>query len=109
MTRQTAAQGTILEILRMSTEDGPGIRTTVFFKGCPLGCLWCHNPESINPKPQIQWVKTACIGCGICVEACPQKALSQTGEAIIMINRKICAGCGTCARECPSAAMPVAS
>jgi len=97
--------GTILEILRMSTEDGPGIRTTVFFKGCPLACLWCHNPESISPKTQVQWVQTACIGCCICVEACPQKALTQTGDAIIIIDRSLCLGCGTCAGECPSAAM----
>ena len=57
-------QGTILEIIRMSTEDGPGIRTTVFFKGCSLNCSWCHNPESISSKPQIQWLGTSCIGCG---------------------------------------------
>ncbi len=105
MTKHLSTQGTILEILRMSTEDGPGIRTTVFFKGCSLQCAWCHNPESISPKPQIQWVQTACIGCGICVDACPQKALAQTGNAIIVIDRSLCLGCGTCARECPSAAM----
>ncbi|MEN6421496.1 MAG: 4Fe-4S cluster-binding domain-containing protein, partial [Smithella sp.] len=60
-------QGTILEIVRMSTEDGPGLRTTVFFKGCSLNCSWCHNPESISPKPQIHWLSASCIGCGICV------------------------------------------
>ncbi|MEN6509520.1 MAG: 4Fe-4S binding protein, partial [Smithella sp.] len=100
MTHQNKPYGTILEIIRMSTEDGPGIRTTVFFKGCPLACQWCHNPESISPKPQIQWIQTSCIGCGICVETCPEKALEQISEGII-INRSVCTGCGLCTEECP--------
>ena len=104
MTHQKTQKGTILEIIRMSTEDGPGIRTTVFFKGCPLTCRWCHNPESISPKPQIQWIKTSCIGCGICVETCPEKALGQTSEGIT-INRTVCTGCGLCTEECPTTAM----
>ncbi|PKN68878.1 MAG: glycyl-radical enzyme activating protein [Deltaproteobacteria bacterium HGW-Deltaproteobacteria-12] len=97
-------QGTVLQIIRMSTEDGPGIRTTVFLKGCPLHCLWCHNPESISPRPQIQWIKTSCIGCGICVKACPEKALEQT-EKDISINHSTCNGCGLCTEECPTTAM----
>jgi pyruvate formate lyase activating enzyme len=59
----TAITGIVLEIQRMSTEDGPGIRTTVFMKGCPLKCIWCHNPESIRVKPQVQWIGSRCIGC----------------------------------------------
>ncbi|MFA5285505.1 MAG: 4Fe-4S dicluster domain-containing protein, partial [Smithellaceae bacterium] len=97
-------KGTLLEILRMSTEDGPGIRTTVFFKGCSLACQWCHNPESISPKPQIQWIKASCIGCGICVETCPEKALVKTPKGIA-INRRICNGCGLCTEQCPTTAM----
>ena len=97
-------RGTILEIVRMSTEDGPGIRTTVFFKGCPLNCLWCHNPESISIKPQIQWIGTSCIGCGICVKTCEELALEQTEKGII-INRSVCNGCGLCTEECPTTAM----
>jgi pyruvate formate lyase activating enzyme len=97
-------QGTILEIIRMSTEDGPGIRTTVFFKGCPLNCSWCHNPESISMKPQIQWIQSSCIGCGICVKTCPEAALEQT-EKHIIINRSVCSGCGLCTEECPATAM----
>jgi pyruvate formate lyase activating enzyme len=97
-------QGTILEIVRMSTEDGPGIRTTVFFKGCSLHCLWCHNPESISPKPQIQWIATSCIGCGICVDTCEKSALEKTQKGIL-INRAVCNGCGLCTEECPTTSM----
>lgn len=104
MTQHQAPKGIILEILRMSTEDGPGIRTTVFFKGCSLACKWCHNPESISSKPQIQWMKTGCIGCGICVETCPEKALAKTLEGIT-INRQLCTGCGLCTEECPTTTM----
>jgi len=94
----------ILEIQRMSTEDGPGIRTTVFFKGCSLKCSWCHNPESISKHPQLHWVGNRCIGCKSCLEVCPQQALtlSETG---MVIDRTLCDGCGECAEECPSTAL----
>lgn len=95
----------ILHLQRLSTEDGPGIRTTVFFKGCPLHCLWCHNPESISSHPQIQWIETRCIGCGTCLETCPNGALSRTQEGSIVINRERCQGCGECAAACPTNAM----
>ena len=96
--------GTVLEIQRMSTEDGPGIRTTVFMKGCPLSCTWCHNPESISPLPQVHWVATRCIGCHICIDTCPEGALTLAGTAI-EINRDHCTGCGQCTEACPSTAM----
>jgi pyruvate formate lyase activating enzyme len=97
-------QGTILRIQRMSTEDGPGIRSTVFFKGCPLRCIWCHNPESISPKPQVHWVKSRCIGCRSCIEACTKGALAAT-ERGISIDRSTCDSCAACVQACPSTAM----
>ena len=96
--------GTVLEIQRMSTEDGPGIRTTLFFKGCTLKCAWCHNPESISPKPQLQWVESRCIGCKTCLEVCSEGALTFKPEGL-EIDRDKCKGCGTCAEECPSTAL----
>ena len=95
----------ILHLQRLSTEDGPGIRTTVFFKGCPLHCLWCHNPESISTQPQTQWIETRCIGCGTCLETCPNGALSRAQDGRILIDRGICQGCGDCAAACPTNAM----
>jgi pyruvate formate lyase activating enzyme len=102
MTKQDT--GTILEIQRMSTEDGPGIRTTIFFKGCTLKCLWCHNPESISPKPQIQWVGSRCIGCKSCIAVCPNGALSLDPGGMD-IDRSACNACGACVIECPTTAM----
>jgi pyruvate formate lyase activating enzyme len=100
----TALNATLFQIQRMSTEDGPGIRTTIFFKGCSLRCAWCHNPEGISPKPQVCWVGNRCIGCKTCLDVCPDGALTFTEEGVA-INRKVCSGCGLCAEECPSTAM----
>lgn len=94
----------VLEIQRMSTEDGPGIRTTVFFKGCTLKCRWCHNPESISPHPQIHWMANQCIGCKTCLTLCPEGALAFTEKAN-QIDRNRCTGCGLCVQECPAAAL----
>ena len=97
-------EGLVLEIQRMSTEDGPGLRTTVFFKGCSLKCAWCHNPESISTYPQIHWIGSRCIGCRTCLETCSHNALSLTLDGIL-INRDVCDGCGLCVEECPSTAL----
>ncbi len=94
----------VLEIQRMSTEDGPGLRTTIFLKGCPLACTWCHNPESIPRAPQIHWIGSRCIGCRLCLATCPRGALSEGPDGII-IDRDVCQGCGACVEECPSTAL----
>jgi pyruvate formate lyase activating enzyme len=99
-----AIKGLYLHTQRLSTEDGPGIRTTLFMKGCPLRCWWCHNPESLSREPQTQWNETYCIGCETCVSVCPNGCLSRTLEGIV-INRECCQACGTCAEACPSTAM----
>lgn len=97
-------KGAILHLQRLSTEDGPGIRTTVFFKGCPLHCAWCHNPESLALKPQVQWLENRCIDCETCVESCLDGCLSMADTGIF-IDRAHCKGCGTCVEACPSGAL----
>jgi pyruvate formate lyase activating enzyme len=104
MTETNTIYGRLLEIQRLSTEDGPGIRTTVFLKGCYLSCQWCHNPESISFKPQLQWLKSNCIGCRSCVSVCPNQALSFIEDEII-IDRNSCKADGICTEECPSGAL----
>lgn len=94
----------ILNYQRMSTEDGPGLRTTLFVKGCPLKCRWCHNPESISPKQHIEWFGVRCIGCGQCVKTCPNGALKPTEQGIT-VDRKKCVACGHCVEECPTGAL----
>jgi pyruvate formate lyase activating enzyme len=97
-------QGTILNIQKMSTEDGPGIRTTVFFKGCGLHCAWCHNPESIAFQPEIQWFSVRCLGCRTCITTCPQGALTLS-ESGLHIDRAKCDGCHLCTEACPANAI----
>lgn len=99
-------KGTILRIQRMSTEDGPGIRSTLFFKGCPLKCFWCHNPESISPLHEPYWMKAKCIGCRSCVAACPTRALAAA-DGRIAIDRSLCSRCGDCSQACPTTALSV--
>lgn len=97
-------RGLILHLQRLSTEDGPGIRTTVFFKGCPLRCEWCHNPESLSPHAQIHWLEVNCIACETCLDICPQQALAMSSEGVV-IDRVRCDGCGMCAQVCPAHAI----
>jgi len=98
-----APVATVLEIQRMSTEDGPGIRTTVFFKGCTLACAWCHNPESIARKPQVVWHDWKCIGCRTCEAVCPEGAISFDADGMSW-DRHRCTACGTCTTHCPTTA-----
>src|SRR5512137_752001 len=93
-------------VQRFSTEDGPGIRTTVFMKGCPLRCAWCHNPEGLSPRPDLMWYDVRCIAAGECLQVCPRSALTMT-SAGIQIDRARCNLCGECAGACPAAALEV--
>ncbi len=92
-------QGRVLSIERMAVHDGPGIRTTVYLKGCSLRCRWCHNPESISPEPQIGLQSRRCIGCGSCVAVCPNGAHTlQGGEHLL--DHRVCTACGACVEAC---------
>ena len=96
--------GNVCNIQRMCSHDGPGIRTTVFFKGCPLRCSWCHNPENICPKPENGWSAAKCIGCGACATACTRDCIRLSDQGV-SIDHAHCIGCGECARACPSGAL----
>jgi len=102
--RAAGISGLITDIKKFAIHDGPGIRTTVFLKGCPLRCLWCHNPETQSDEPVLAYYVTNCIGCGQCMKACPAGALSRGDEGII-IDRGLCTSCGACACVCPAEAM----
>ena len=97
----TSTTGIVFDIKKFSIHDGPGIRTTIFLKGCPLQCAWCHNPEGISPKPEIQIWGQRCITCGDCVEVCPNSAVSFQGEFRLW-DQEICIQCGQCAISCPA-------
>ncbi|MDR2630652.1 MAG: glycyl-radical enzyme activating protein [Spirochaetaceae bacterium] len=101
----------ILDIQRMSTEDGPGLRTTVFFKGCNLSCAWCHNPESISPRPDLFWFAQKCIGCGTCEGSCSRGVITRE-QGRVRFNRAQCAAgtpaagdCRRCVEACPNGAI----
>ena len=98
--------GLTFNVQRFSTEDGPGIRTTVFMKGCPLRCAWCHNPEGLSPKPELVWYDVRCIAARDCLTACPEQALALTPQGM-QIDRKRCTACGACVQACPAAALEI--
>jgi pyruvate formate lyase activating enzyme len=97
--------GRLFDIQRFSIHDGPGIRTTVFLKGCPLRCLWCGNPESIDPNPQLSYVPDRCLACGACFAACKPKALTADSNGKAVLNRERCTNCGNCAEQCDAGAL----
>ena len=93
-----------IDVSHGTTHDGPGMRTTVFVKGCSLHCLWCQNPESISKRNEPWWDKTHCIGCASCKDACKNGALSMDGDGV-HIDRKKCLACLKCTEACPSEAL----
>ena len=97
--------GTVLNIQRYCTDDGPGIRTTIFLKGCPLHCLWCHNPETQSGKREVLFDGAKCIGCGRCESIC-EKGVHTFLDGHKM-DRKKCIGCGVCATICPAGALEI--
>ncbi len=96
--------GIITNIQRFSIHDGPGIRTTVFLKGCTLRCFWCHNPETLRPRLELQFAPTRCIGCQACVEVCPQRAHTFQ-DGIHIYDRSRCTTCGRCTDVCYAGAL----
>jgi pyruvate formate lyase activating enzyme len=100
------SSGIILNIQRFSLHDGPGIRTTVFLKGCGLRCWWCHNPESQHPKPELLLRPELCIRCGACVAACPHEAIRPDGDGFVT-DRDVCDPCGACTAVCAADAREI--
>ena len=98
--------GLLFDIMRYALHDGPGIRTAVFFKGCPLSCWWCHNPEGQSSKPNLMFFENRCLDCGDCIPVCPQRAVLRLNGVIHTTSA--CQVCGTCADACPSGARKVA-
>jgi glycyl-radical enzyme activating protein len=104
-----ALVGRVLNIQHFCTQDGPGMRTTVFLKGCSLRCKWCSNPESIHPKPELAYNLAKCIGkdqCGLCLQECPESAIFNVDADVkVRINWDLCTNCGKCVPVCPSQAL----
>ena len=99
--------GRVFDIQRFSLHDGPGIRTTVFLKGCPLRCLWCGNPESLRSEPSLSYQPERCIACGACQPVCREKALAADAVGKAVLDRARCTGCGDCGPVCDPQALEV--
>lgn len=97
-------RGVVFDIQRFCIEDGPGIRTSVFLKGCSTRCPWCSNPESLTLKPQLAHFHSSCVLCGSCVQACPERAI-QVEQKALLIDRSKCTDCGQCLSACAHSAM----
>jgi pyruvate formate lyase activating enzyme len=96
--------GVIFDVKRFAVHDGPGIRTTAFFKGCPLSCQWCHNPEGQKLNPELMVRPARCTGCGDCITACETKAICLVDKEL-SVDRSLCTSCGDCAVSCPTDAL----
>ncbi len=94
------SSGIVYNIQRMSGQDGPGLRTTVFLKGCPLHCLWCSNPESQRSAPQLMFFSKFCVGCGDCKQVCPNNAIYHSDDNKFCTDRAKCNDCGACVVAC---------
>jgi pyruvate formate lyase activating enzyme len=102
--------GLIGNIQRYSLHDGPGIRTTVFLKGCPLKCAWCHNPENISPNPELVRFESRCLHCGLCVDVCPERPKTDASAPFasnLPVPRDRCRLCGACVEACPTGAREI--
>lgn len=102
-----AIQGTIFNVQSYCIHDGPGIRSTVFFKGCPLSCLWCQNPESQSFRPQLLFFSETCTGCGSCVSRCDRGAIRISPGEKPSTDRSMCIGCGQCLSACPTSSREI--
>ncbi len=100
-------KGTIFDLKRYAVHDGPGIRLNVFFKGCPLHCLWCHNPEGVAFEPELMLLPNRCARCGDCLRACSYGALSQNGDGLVRADRSRCTLCGDCVEACQREAIDI--
>jgi pyruvate formate lyase activating enzyme len=104
--QKNRVKGTIFDIMRYAIHDGPGVRTTIFLKGCPLRCWWCHNPEGISSANDLAYFDYKCIDCKTCVNVCPARAITFEGNKY-GINRTACTMCGVCAEACPTGALRI--
>ncbi|MEM2513751.1 MAG: glycyl-radical enzyme activating protein [Candidatus Bathyarchaeia archaeon] len=100
-------KGLVLSIERFAIHDGPGIRTVIFLKGCPLRCKWCSTPDGQRPRPELEFFRERCIGCGKCAETCPSGAVKKSNKGIVN-RRNLCMACGKCTITCPTGARIIA-